>query len=63
MNKILLPNKVDGVFVKLILIDLILIVPFTITLWLSSKIAPLWVCIPLAMSASAIAFLTLVKMN
>ena len=60
-TKIILPNNTFGLVIMLILLVLVLLVPFTLTLWLVLKFAPWWVAVPLALSASLIAWAKCVK--
>lgn len=59
--KITLPNNGLGVLLMLALVLLIIVVPFTLVLWLVSLIAPWWVALPLGLAASLLAFLTGVR--
>jgi|DEB19_MinimDraft_3_1074340.scaffolds.fasta_scaffold05744_10 hypothetical protein len=59
--KIMLPNNNFGLLTMLVLIALTGIVPFVVALWLSMKVAPLWVAFPIAISTSLITLLLVVK--
>ena len=59
--KIELPNNGYGIAIMLTVMALIAIVPFVIALWLTLKIAPWWVAVPVAAVASVTAFIITVK--
>jgi hypothetical protein len=61
MKKILLPANYLGLLIMLILIALGAIVPFVLVLWLVSLVAPWWVAVPIALAASLVSVLLLVK--
>lgn len=51
-KNIKLPNNAFGIAIMLILLLLVIIVPFVVTFWLVSLVAPWWVCAPVGMAAS-----------
>jgi hypothetical protein len=61
MKKILLPKNPFGLMVMLVLIALGAIVPFVLSLWLVSLVAPWWVAVPVALAASLVSVLLLVN--
>lgn len=63
MKHITLPNNGFGVFLMLCAVLMIITLPFVITVWLVSLIAPWWVALPCGFSASLITFLLTVKIN
>jgi hypothetical protein len=58
---IILPNNGFGVAIMLCLMALAAIVPFVVVLWLMLYVAPWWVAVPVAIAASMLSFLRLVK--
>ena len=58
---ILLPSNGFGVAIMLCLMALAAIVPFVVVLWLVLEFAPWWVAVPVAIAASVVSFLRLVK--
>ena len=60
---IILPRNGFGATIMLLVIALVGTIPFTITLWLSLKVAPWWVAIPLACAASLVTLLCTVKLK
>src|SRR5574343_642007 len=56
-KKILLPNNAFGCLILLGLMALAFIVPFCVTLWLASLLAPWWVSVPLAIAVGTVVFL------
>ena len=59
--KIMLPNNNFGLLIMLVLIVMAAVVPFVVALWLSMKVAPLWVALPVAVSASIVSLLLVVR--
>ncbi len=59
--KITLPNNVFGIATMLTAIALLCVVPFVLALWLTLKIAPWWVAVPIAIAASFVTLLLTVK--
>lgn len=59
--KITLPNNSFGVVVMLTVIALVGIVPFVTVLWLTLKVAPWWVALPVSTAASLATLLLTVK--
>lgn len=55
-KQIILPNNNFGCAIMCTLLVLLFIVPFTITFWASSFIAPWWVAGPLALAIAIIVF-------
>jgi len=59
--KILLPNNTFGAIIMLILMILVVFVPFTVSLWLTSMFAPWWVALPVSLLITLIVFVVVVK--
>lgn len=59
--KITLPNNGFGVAIMLTAISLVGIVPFVTALWLTLKVAPWWVALPVSVAASFVTLLLTVK--
>ena len=53
--KVILPNNGFGQLVMLAAVLLTVTVPFAITYWLVSMVAPWWVAVPCSLSASFVA--------
>jgi len=60
-RKIVLPNNTLGACLMLALLLSIIVVPFTVTAWAVSIVAPWWAALPCGFLAALIAFLALVK--
>lgn len=63
MKKVILPRNAFGVAVMLLLLFLTAAVPFAVSFWLVSLVAPWWVSFPSACLISLVTFLKLVKFN
>lgn len=61
MSKILLPNNGFGVLLMLLAIFTVITVPFVISYWLTSLIAPWWVSFPVSFAITLFVFLKCVK--
>lgn len=59
--KIILPNNGFGAAIMVTAVTLVVTIPFVLTLWLSLKVAPLWVAAPVATAASFVMVLLTVK--
>ena len=63
MKTILLPNNTFGAIIMLILVALSAIVPFVLTAWLVTLVAPWWVAGPVALLVSIVCFCKIVKFD
>lgn len=61
MKKITLPNNGLGIFLMLCVFLAVVTIPFVLTLWLVSLVAPWWVAVPCGFAASLAAFLSTVE--
>ena len=61
MKQILLPQGPLGIAIMLLMMLLIFTVPFALTAWLVSLVAPWWVSLPCAVLVAMLVFLRAVK--